>query len=115
MNITRKQLEALHDVERDLASPSPHLAEDRIKIHAVLNSIDPQPHMSRIDLIIAFEQGELDDEAAILLFQDMIDDGTVWALQGSYGRMAMALIRQGLCSPAKLDKCQDESQSQSTL
>lgn len=97
MNISQRQIEALHIVERDLASDAPHLAEDKHLLHAVLNSIDPQPHMTRADLIIAFEQGELDDEAAIMLFQEMIDDGTVWRLQGSYGRMADSLIRMGFC------------------
>lgn len=50
--------------------------------------------------IIAFEQGELDKEETIDLFQDFIDDGTVWRLQGSYGRTAARRIEAGYCSPA---------------
>lgn len=47
--------------------------------------------------IIAFEQGELDDDATVEMFQNLIDTGLVWKLQGSYGRGAEVLIAQGLC------------------
>ena len=53
--------------------------------------------MSQIDKIIAFEQGELDSEQTIELFQELINSGLAWQLQGSYGRMARALIDQGYC------------------
>lgn len=46
--------------------------------------------------IIAFEQGELDDEATLELFQHLVDTGLAWQLQGSYGRIAHRLIEQGL-------------------
>ena len=45
--------------------------------------------------IIAYETGELSDEAIILLFQHLVDSGLAWSLQGSYGRMATALIEAG--------------------
>lgn len=47
--------------------------------------------------IMAYESGELDQDETVQLFQHMIDDGTVWHLQGSYGRMAVRLIEAGLC------------------
>ena len=47
--------------------------------------------------IMAYEQGDLDQDDAVALFQHMIDDGTVWHLQGSYGRTAQRLIASGLC------------------
>lgn len=53
--------------------------------------------MVDVERIIAFEEGTLDDEGVIELFQDLIDDGTVWSLQGSYGRMAKHLIDAGFC------------------
>ena len=53
--------------------------------------------MPPVDQIIAYEQGELDEDDVIALFQGMIDSGVVWQLQGSYGRQAAYLIAQGLC------------------
>lgn len=54
-----------------------------------------------IDQIIAYEQGELDDDATIELFQGLIDSGLAWQLQGHYGRTAAALIDAGYCTPAR--------------
>jgi hypothetical protein len=53
--------------------------------------------MDQVDKIMAFEQGDLDDDGVIELFQDLIDSGLAWQLQGSYGRMANALIENGYC------------------
>jgi hypothetical protein len=50
--------------------------------------------------IIAFEQGELDEDGIIELFQQLVDSGLAWQLQGSYGRMAIALLSEGLIHPA---------------
>jgi hypothetical protein len=48
--------------------------------------------------IIAFEEGELDFEEQVELFQELIDSGLAWKLQGVYGRTAMALIEAGYCN-----------------
>ena len=51
-----------------------------------------------IDDIIAYEQGELDDTDTVAMFQRGINDGTVWRLQGHYGRTAKMLIYRGHCT-----------------
>ena len=51
-----------------------------------------------VGFIMAYECGELDEDAVIEGFQHLIDAGTVWSLQGSYGRMAVHLIEAGLCT-----------------
>lgn len=53
--------------------------------------------MPNIDALIAFENGELDDDQVIAFIQDGIDKGWVWALQGFYGRTAKSLIDAGYC------------------
>lgn len=51
-----------------------------------------------VDKIIAFEQGELDEDGTLELFGGLIASGLVWSLQGSYGRTARALIDGGFIS-----------------
>lgn len=53
--------------------------------------------VSITDAIIAFEGGELGEDAIVALFQALIDTGLAWRLQGSYGRLAKALIEAGRC------------------
>lgn len=53
--------------------------------------------MPDIDYLIAFENGELDQDQVIDFIQDGIDRGGVWSLQGFYGRTARDLINAGLC------------------
>ena len=53
--------------------------------------------MNQIDKIIAYEQGELGETETVELFQELIDNGMAWKLQGHYGRTAMYLIENGLC------------------
>jgi hypothetical protein len=57
----------------------------------------PQPD---IDQIIAYENGELDEDEWLELFAGLIRSGLVWSLQGSYGRTAAALIQGGYISAA---------------
>jgi len=46
--------------------------------------------------IIAFENGELNDEEVAELFQKLVDTGLAWQLQGSYGRAAIEMIDKGI-------------------
>ena len=52
--------------------------------------------MEFVDKIIAFETGQLGEAETIALFQELVDTGLAWSLQGSYGRAARALIEEGL-------------------
>ncbi len=56
---------------------------------------------TQVDRIIAYEQGELDTEATVSLFQELINSGLAWQLQGHYGRTAKELIDNGYCTPPK--------------
>jgi hypothetical protein len=54
-----------------------------------------------VDKIIAYEGGDMSDEETIEFFQELINSGLVWNLQGSYGRTAKQLIDAGLCTAKK--------------
>jgi integrase len=60
-----------------------------------LNDQEPQRNASIVDDIVAFENGELSQAETAAMFQTMIDDGSVWKLQGSYGRMGRIYVRGG--------------------
>ena len=51
--------------------------------------------------VIAYEMGQLNDDEVRTLFQHLINTGLAWTLQGSYGRMAQALIEAGEVIPRK--------------
>ena len=48
-----------------------------------------------VELILAFEEGELSQKGTLALFSRLIESGSVWSLQGSYGRTATQLIDGG--------------------
>jgi hypothetical protein len=53
--------------------------------------------------IMAYESGELEHVEVVELFQALIDSGLAYQLQGSYGRTASDLIRQGICEPRQVN------------
>lgn len=53
-----------------------------------------------VDFVMGFEGGCISEAEIVEGFQHLINDGTVWKLQGLYGRTAKALIDQGFCKPA---------------
>lgn len=57
--------------------------------------------MTVLDRLIAFESGQLDGDEAVEFFQELIDTGLAWQLQGSYGRDARRLIELGFCTEAE--------------
>jgi len=54
-----------------------------------------------VSSIIAYETGELSYDETLAMFQELIDSGKVWSLQGHYGRTAAALIEEGYCTAAE--------------
>lgn len=58
--------------------------------------------MANIDDLMDFEDGELSEAAEIKMFQKLINSGTVWHMQGAYGRRAMQLLRDRKCELATI-------------
>mgnify|MGYP003659386459 CR=1 FL=1 len=53
--------------------------------------------MIDVNKIIQYENGEMDEAEVVEFFQELIDTGYAWTLQGHYGRVASALIKCGMC------------------
>ena len=53
--------------------------------------------MKLTEKIISYESGKLNANEVVELFQELIDSGLAWNLQGHYGRTAYALIEAELC------------------
>ena len=57
----------------------------------------------RVGFVMAFEGGVLSEDEIVTGFQHLIDEGSVWTLQGFYGRTAAALIEAGLCTDPRAE------------
>lgn len=65
--------------------------------------MDKKP-FDAVGFIMDYESGNLESgQDMIDGFQELINSGLAWQLQGSYGRTARSLIEQGLCHRAKKD------------
>jgi hypothetical protein len=53
--------------------------------------------MCDVDAVIRYESGQMEIEEMFSFFQELIDTGLAWRLQGHYGRTAEALIEEGYC------------------
>jgi hypothetical protein len=56
--------------------------------------------------ITMYENEELELTEIVILFQELIDTGFVWKLQGHYGHIAGELIEAGLCNMYPV--CEDD-------
>jgi polyhydroxyalkanoate synthesis regulator phasin len=56
-------------------------------------------NMDMVDKIIRYENGEMNQEETVELFQELVKSGLAWQLQGHYGRTAKQLIDAGLVAP----------------
>lgn len=54
-------------------------------------------------IIEGFTKENATEEEILTAFQFLVDNGSVWKLQGFYGRTANDLIEQGIIRPAKQD------------
>ena len=54
--------------------------------------------LNLVDKIIRYENGEMDMEELVEFFQELINSGQAWSLQGHYGRTANMLIESGQCT-----------------
>ena len=46
--------------------------------------------------ILDYEMGILEDDQIVELFQELVNTGLAWTLQGSYGREAIVFLEQGV-------------------
>tara|TARA_R100000152_G_C6739777_1_gene163626 strand:+ start:667 stop:831 length:165 start_codon:yes stop_codon:yes gene_type:complete len=51
-----------------------------------------------IEKIIDYESGEMTEAEMVEFFQELINTGLCWKLQGHYGRTAATLIEEGFCN-----------------
>ena len=58
--------------------------------------------MSTLDALMAYEAGQMDEDQIVEFFQELVDTGLAWQLQGSYGRTAEVLIEAGWVTPKVL-------------
>lgn len=52
--------------------------------------------MKMLDMMMSYENGELDAEQTVELFQNLIDSGLIFGLQNHYMRAAKELVEAGL-------------------
>ena len=52
--------------------------------------------MKMLDMLMAYENNELDMNQTVELFQNLIDSGLIFSLQGHYIRVAKDLVEVGL-------------------
>ena len=53
--------------------------------------------VNMLNRIIRYENGNMGTDEIVPFFQELIDNGMAWTLQGHYGRTAAALIEAGEC------------------
>ena len=64
----------------------------------MVSQIKSEDKKDVVDKIIKYENGSMTNEETIKFFQELIDSGMAWKLQGHYGRTATHLLEEGLCT-----------------
>jgi hypothetical protein len=49
-----------------------------------------------VDQLIAYEEGQITGDEEVAFFEQLVETGTCWQLQGHYQRVAATLIEAGL-------------------
>ena len=62
-------------------------------------TMKPLSNYDAVGLAEGFVEGT--DDQRIQAWQQLIDTGLAWQLQGGFGRTAVSLIETGICSPPK--------------
>ena len=52
--------------------------------------------MRLVDQLIAYEEGQITGDEEVAFFEQLVQTGTCWQLQGHYQRVAATLIEAGL-------------------
>ena len=55
--------------------------------------------MNLAERVLLYETDQMSEQEMISLFQDLVDTGMAWKLQGHYGRTAMILLDAGVIAP----------------
>lgn len=80
----------MHCVEREtMNEPFNNTAETAVS-----------PAKDLTTLLMQYEDGILGPDETTQLFQELINSGWAWQLQGHYGRTAREFLLSGRCSPA---------------
>ena len=74
---------------------------ETLKLRTEMREVPMDKPFDTVGFIMDFECGDISEERLIDGFQHLIDNGTVWSLQGFYGRTARALINGGYCHEKK--------------
>lgn len=67
---------------------------------------DTEPMDDTRAILIAEGEVEADEDTTIAAWQHLIDTGVCWRLQGWFGRAAMNLIEEGICTASVREKRQ---------
>lgn len=88
-------LEAKHvtEVVQNVAiATAPRTYEEQVEAEGVPMT----ERFNELEALQRYEDGEMTTMEEIILFQKLVDNGHAWALQGSYGRTAMNMLKNGL-------------------
>lgn len=65
---------------------------------------DTEEEFDSLAFITKFDQDALGEQEIIVGFQNLIDSGIAWRIEGRYGRFAQQLINDGKCKAKKKDQ-----------